>query len=699
MRDRIFSARENTGYVPLFELLIALESATLAFALGLKLTKHIVFRYEPGTAFGWAAKAQYPKQQELFFFVGSFCLFALFFAAVRLLAIRFASSLASRRKAEPASMLLYAAAPGLPIFGLWHRMLDLDRPSLWAFGSALFAAGMLALVLHRCAERLPLFRVSTGPIETDRVPQRRTIALQVIGAVVVFVFTLSNAISYPLDLFHEGEKLAPLEELSQGKLPYRDFYLQRGFLTNVGIPWAGAKLFGESVVAVRAAERWVESLPYAVFFLLCAVVLRSGVAGALLAAVLVSPPHFWIGPRYIFFLFAILAGVLGTRHPFERRSPKNQLLLVLAGLFSGVALMFSVEGGLYAIASLGTYVFILDFARWRRKAERAMILPFGVGLLGFLSVPILLLLYLGGLWDAVRSILIQLFTQQEVWGLAYPSIFQFSSDAEIAQFYFPITVLLATFAWLLSRFVRGELYRDPGLILLFIAAFFQFRTALGRSDLGHVYDGSTLVWLLVLLMGEEGIRTFWQIRRSVRESIPFGAILVVSICAATDYALTVHQPGAKIQKFVREGPLIPLLSEPLVDRSAQDGLRIGGNYIPEEQRAHLSSIVRLIQHEVPAGESFLDLSNQGALYFLARRRAASRYHQAAYIATRAMESEVIRALEVEKPKLVILRMGTGFDCIDGVCANERTPELWRYIQSHYPVVEEFQGVSFARRVN
>ena len=156
-----------------------------------------------------------------------------------------------------------------------------------------------------------------------------------------------------------------------------------------------------------------------------------------------------------------------------------------------------------------------------RKGAREYRLPLisyscGV-LLGFLSVGIYFLSH-GALDDVIWNSYIQCRYQLATWGLAFPSLsetlallstggwhaFVFS---EGFRWYLPICVFLIVAAYLTYRSLCGTASKPNAmkLLLLLLGGIAFFRTALGRSDGGHLIYGATFLWLLCLLPLESGI--------------------------------------------------------------------------------------------------------------------------------------------------------------------------------------------------
>ena len=65
----------------------------------------------------------------------------------------------------------------------------------------------------------------------------------VILPIFIYLLTYSASIHGNIDMFHEGERLAPLNEMLHGGVPFRDVYVQHGLFQNAYLAWFGSLLF------------------------------------------------------------------------------------------------------------------------------------------------------------------------------------------------------------------------------------------------------------------------------------------------------------------------------------------------------------------------------------------------------------------------------------------------------------------------
>ena len=125
----------------------------------------------------------------------------------------------------------------------------------------------------------------------------------------------------------------------------------------------------------------------------------------------------------------------------------------------------------------------------------------------------------GALDDAIWNSYIQCKYQIATWGREFPSLSETLSIlseegwqafflSEGFRWYLPICVFMLTAAYLTYlRLCRTNVPPDDAmkLLLLLLGGIAYFRTALGRSDGGHLNYGATFLWFLCLFPLDRGI--------------------------------------------------------------------------------------------------------------------------------------------------------------------------------------------------
>ena len=703
---------------------LTFSAASLAVAFGITLQNAITFEYHSNAGVvGWLSANAYPKQQEYFFYLLALlgipiaiCLYWLGWCVYSRWCAKFTE--------QPIARVLKAnALASIPLWLCWLQVYYIGQnvliglvlpivlsvllklvllytryfPRLWASGDSIDEVESLA-----SENEAPLDGEARGkiPFSNHRLLKFGRIGLEyVILPIFIYLFTYSASIHGNIDLFHEGERLAPLNEMLHGGVPFRDVYVQHGLFQNAYLAWFGSLLFEPTLFGVRSMEDILDPLGYVGLYLLGLQVFRGRFLTAFICMLIASGTAFWVSPRHSLGLisFAFVANCLT---PPQNRS-KGSLFswkLLLAGLFTSLAFWYSTEIGLYTLGGIGLFLFIYGLRSGIEMRERPFpLINYSCGLLlGFLPIAAYFFSH-GALDDAIWNSYIQCRYQLATWGLAFPSLSKtltlLSSEgwrafifSEGFRWYLPICIFLIIAAYLTYRRLSGtNSVSTMKLLLLLLGGIAFFRTALGRSDGGHLIYGATFLWLLCLLPLERGIVSMFRVcLSSLRGEHPWHAAVkaawvLIPIAIFCWYVGEVHHPLAGFnQKWQR------LRQNPFKQSIVPEELaRAGAVDIPDDQVAQVQKVVAYIQENTTENEKIFDFTSQGAYYFFANRPGVSRFHQVSYASTPAMQQEVIEALERDKTRLVIFKTGGWFDAVDGIPVEERHPLIAAYLQENY----------------
>ena len=704
--------------------LLTFSAASLAVAFGITLQNAITFEYHSNAGVvGWLSANAYPKQQEYFFYLLALlgipiaiCLYWLGWCVYSRWCAKFTE--------QPIGRVLKAnALASIPLWLCWLQVYYIGQNVLIGLVLPIVLSVLLKLVLLYTRYFPGLWNSGDSTSEVENLASENEanpdnegrgnilfsdhkllkfgrIGLEyVILPIFIYLLTYSASIHGNIDLFHEGERLAPLNEMLHGGVPFRDVYVQHGLFQNAYLAWFGSLLFEPTLFGVRSMEDILDPLGYVGLYLLGLQVFRGRFLTAFICMLIASGTAFWVSPRHSLGLisFAFVANCLT---PPQNRS-KGSLFswkLLLAGLFTSLAFWYSTEIGLYTLGGIGLFLFIYGLRSGIVMRERPFpLINYSCGvLLGFLPIAAYFFFH-GALDDAIWNSYIQCRYQLATWGLAFPSLsktiallstegwraFVFS---EGFRWYLPICIFLIIAAYLTYRRLTGtNSVSTMKLLLLLLGGIAFFRTALGRSDGGHLIYGATFLWLLCLLPLEGGIVSMFRVGlSSLRGERPWHAAVkaawvLIPIAIFCWYVGEVHHPLAGFnQKWQR------LRQNPFKQSVVPEELaRAGAVDIPDDQVTQVQKVVAYIQENTAESEKIFDFTSQGAYYFFANRPGVSRFHQVSYASTPAMQQEVIQALERDQTRLVIFKTGGWFDAVDGIPVEERHPLIAAYLQENY----------------
>lgn len=719
--------RESRNLSPAWAAGVTAIWLGVGLAALLALTPHVQFVWTPTPGLhSWVSERRYPIQQQLFWF------YALVVAAPASVAAGHfvwaaMGSLLTRIGLPARTALRTAILCFVPLLLVWPPLFRLQPVESWhALGMAA-AGGAIALALVAAVSRfvatgssadvLPA-RASTEPT-ASRAGKPRPLArpLRLFFVLVILPVNLYFACFQPnvqgrVDLFHEGEQLVPLLEALRGGVPYRDVYLQHGFLENFGVPWLGATLFAPTLPGVRWMQALVDPLGAVGAYFFIVSLTGARLLPALLFCVLVLASPVSPSGRAFFGLcsLAVLArvqpgGATWFAPPESARRPSALPLgawpSFCAGVLAMAALLHSSEVGLYTLATGSLFLVIIAAVQpscpWSARAKP--ILAFALGaLLAWMPFAIALASH-GALDDFLWNVHYQTRYQLEVWGKPFPSPFKTfvplisGEKADVPGgwadrrfwWYFCPALLTASGAWLAHVAMRGRFRSSPfvsPLLLLSIAAAFYFRSVLGRSDPAHLHYAVLFPLLMAVFFAD----ALWCTGRRLLApgaSVPHrtmgaGVLLTAAAVAALmlGWADAASRPGFGVAHACRE--LVP--SRKRIRFNATHTVK---DLVPEHQRDRLDELVAFFAAETTPDERVLDLTNQAAHLFFADRRSATRYFQIVYAALPEMQQEIVERLEADRTRFVLMRESGLRTTFDGVPYRKRHPIVAEYVGTRF----------------
>ncbi|MBI5117181.1 hypothetical protein HZA56_11960 [Candidatus Poribacteria bacterium] len=545
---------------------------------------------------------------------------------------------------------------------------------------------------------------------------------------IIYAAFYDSNIDGALDLFHEGEALAPAAETLRDKLPFRDIYLQHGWGVNLLRTRLAFSLFGVSVAANRRLSNgdvsgYLVPVVWIVVYLLLYSLFRN---------------KLWIIPTFVLLVFADV--MINERHllPFlsmtllvagrrattaspsgksyfdavlplgaRRAVPSHQMLksfnasIFFAGVLAAAMVFYSLDTGVYACA-IGVAFILLsavgDNACGRRFLRDEMVsycLGALVGALPFLAY----LIWRGILDDFILNCYLQLRFQKETWGIPLPPLSSLKGPFEnstarnrviyvIIKWYYPMFVYACAVLALLPELIARKLNDDDtALLLCTLAGIIFYRSAAGRADEGHIMYALGPFWILNICFLERVVlfRKAIKRQRGGPDETPPLLLRFQSLCFSylafgfvvlglvLYYYATCRNGGIVTRRFrLREWK-----ESGLVGYSSLNIERAGGVHVPSEQAQEVEKVVAFITSHAKPDEPIFDFSNQGAYYFLADRTNPTPYCQIAYAAPASMQAEALRKLEDSPPALVLMREGEVHK------PEEKTPLIYEWIMENY----------------
>jgi hypothetical protein len=526
-----------------------------------------------------------------------------------------------------------------------------------------------------------------------RPPEPRTAwKLAAFVAIPLLVYCLSYAstahLSQYVDLFHRGESVGPASDYLRGKAPYRGVFALHGMLEDGLLDAWLMELFGRSLdVAV------LRSVVLGGFLALSLWYLGIALFGSIPLAMLVVAMGAWTTAENNRTFFQVAAVALFW-HGLRKR---NRLTMLLAGAFSGAALFFSYEIGVYSVVGGVASLAVLALLRARELQPLRAIVPFLLGVILGAAPFLIYLAARGALGDFVTASFVTIpHIIDAVWSLPFPDLVTtFRQDLNLhtlsdfvlfEKFHLIISplVLAVSAAYCIQRWLRRrDDTLDHALVVLTIFAGVTQRTAFGRAEFRHQYFAAFLLGPLLVLLAvifTRRLRALW----SDATNRPFIAAII-----------TAALPLLAVLFWIPD--LVNARIEDLIGYQPRT-LRIAHEAAADQVMDRINAVSAEVRGLVPRQrEPIFDFSNQPAFYFFCDRPNPTRFYQVPILSPRDFQAETIAALERARPKVVLRRSPEGFDTFDGVPNAVRAQAVAAYLDDCYEFYKNVRGVELWRR--
>ncbi len=442
------------------------------------------------------------------------------------------------------------------------------------------------------------------------------------------------------DFFHEGERLAAYDTVVRGGLPFRDYFVPHGLGEDVVKGYLACKLLGPSVASLRRvgsnAFRYRGLLPWLGF-------LSVGLASLML----VSRRTLAVGAIVV--LSAVLAeatdrqllGFVAVAFTGAYLVHGRLRWLVAAGAAASLALLYSLEVGLYATGSIAATLAAerLLARRNGRSGGWGALVALAAGLS---AVVIPFLLWCAGqgiIKDLGHNLWVQVGLRGRLWPSHYPALAGpsagFSSAVpfplvqSLILYYLLPAMLVATLVMTLVKYRGMPPVSRQRLLLASILACCFWGTVVGRADEWHVAFAVPAAVLLAAVALDAPLPGPPPLRRAMALA---GLAVLVSLGSVGHGGALARKVGAALR-----GPDRALVSSSIP--------RLRGVRIAPDLKNIVDPLVAEIDRLTPPGQPVLNLTPYGLLLFLAERESAVRYASLAHFgASQRLRDEVLEKL-------------------------------------------------------
>jgi len=514
-----------------------------------------------------------------------------------------------------------------------------------------------------------------------------------------------------LDFVHEGERLAYIDALRDGKLPFRDFYVQHGLGEDVLKPMLACAWFGTDVAALRKlgsnAFLYRGILPP--LGLVAAIIVVASLTrrwqACVLAAALLLLCWVEVTDRHLLGLLAIAAAgqYLHTRHG---------KWLVVAGALSSLAVLYSLDVGVFALVAIGAWcvmeAYLVPVGAPRERAIGQGLILFVAGaMVAFLPFVAWCARH-GILGDFGLNVYWQLFLRGEAMPAAYPRPWLNPDVSGPPNLYDGLKCVLLYYAMPFAACgVAVVTWRRPSwplamrsaLSLAALASLAFWCVVIGRPDEWHVaYAAGPFLALAVLALLPASTWTQRPWRWVDLHRGP--SVFKLMIGPAVIMLLAMGEGGAA-RRWCRwfgsgENSRVSarLTPDMLGGVRTQCEVKRVGIDLPYGDARFAEAVCRYIQSNSRPDETILELSNAGLWYFLAERRSPSRFHMLMHVGVSPRLRAIMADDVLAQPTLPALAITVTGDFFSGAVGDD---PLGRLLHAHYNPTDSIGYLQFWER--
>lgn len=512
-----------------------------------------------------------------------------------------------------------------------------------------------------------------------------------------------------------GMYLGNIHALFQGKVPYRDIFVQFGPLNDY-LPALALKLFGPTVYTLRAFFFWSAILTVLAGWWLarrCLGARPFWYASALVLVYEVFNPAwaaYWGGFRHLLGLLALLALLRSLD------SPRPRLWRGGAGALCALALLTSIEVGLLATAAAGLFLLV----QARREGRFWAGLPERLGPLaaGWAAVMAPLLIYFaatGALAEYLRIAFYEVpfnhmakFGQRRLIALGPADLSARTVLAWVFSPNFKMYLPLAAFAlgawrcllaWRAKAF--GPWHYRVLLLLayglpLYLLSFRQF----GGPQSQAAFTAPIVLGFMLLERACQPLLSGWGRQSAPPQAGPRSRSLAwpaLALAAALVYLLgaqnmahgspwgLLKNKGRDYARFNRHDPNLTPLTVP----------GSGGVWISKKEAAGIIPAVEFLLRHTRPGEPIIVMPEAGALHFLADRPNPLRFSTTALAYTTPRYQEEVRAQLAKNPVRIVVKLNkrSGHAKHAGKEDYDLLPAFHDLVATHYHQVASLGPIS------
>ncbi|MEI7579727.1 MAG: hypothetical protein WCJ58_06905 [bacterium] len=502
-----------------------------------------------------------------------------------------------------------------------------------------------------------------------------TIGLLFFMGLFGFLNMLSHDLSNnAIDIFHEGEMLTPALNFIKGHGIWEGSYFVHGALQDSLISVTAWNLFShQSITAVRLLNQIIGSfipISVAVFFLsfLVSIKKHSKYNDLILVNLLI--------------LIYLITNKLGLQVLYNRDLPvliavtflicaikkEKKVYAFLSGTFSALTFLYSIDRGAYLTITLictGLFLIIINkINKIKNDSYPKLVVSIFLGIIaGWISF--YLFVSKVEFFNFVHSTSLLFRTKDLFDSYIYPNPIWSLRQLDLKRF---LIISIISFNLLIFTLASlRDLYRkniSKSIIVSMICnilSILYYRSALGRSDLSHIYYASTFGYLTL------AISFNWLLRYS-RTKIKYFPKIIILLIIINSLLLLQNISRINFKNLIFFAP------------NAKKYVRTED---AELLSPELQSSVQILRKTFANEHCIFSLTSDAAIPYLIDKPSCGKNYIVWFASPKSKKLEIIDDLKNQQPLYILYSSNTGLSNIDGIQQPQRMKEVYDYIESKY----------------
>jgi hypothetical protein len=284
--------------------------------------------------------------------------------------------------------------------------------------------------------------------------------------------------------------------------------------------------------------------------------------------------------------------------------------------------------------------------------------------------------------------------------LKFPTLTTLFTEPIAGQALFPywlILVYLLTALYLLPLLAMGKMTaRNLALFAVLVFGLLLYRAALSRPDLYHLFFVSPPALILFFLLLDRAAAAGGNLTAACAARWRWGMSAALSVLMALLFLVPEYRNYTLVntlkyglnfkEKWSRQESGYQILQA-----------RTGGVPVGEELVDSVAKIADFLANNTRPGEYVYFFPNEGGYYFLFDRKNPSRYALSYQAITAEQRREIIRDLELKKPRFVIYSRRVWL--VDNIQPGVQVPEIVHYLKEHYLPFQDMDEILVMKRID